>query len=348
MDSLSQYVLGAGLGVAVMGRRTSVWKAALWGGIAGTIPDLDALIDHGDPIRNMTFHRAESHSLLYLTILAPALAVGVAKLHGEMQHFRRWWLALWLALFTHPLLDNMTIYGTQLLQPFTDHPYFIGSIFIVDPLYTLPLLIGLIATGVSRKPDRLRWNRAGVIVSTAYLGWSMLAQQYVQQIATRELAAQGIASAQRVVTPTPFNTLLWRVLSISPDGRSYHEGVYSLFDALRSDAASTADRRAIRFDRFERDANLHAELAQDWNVDRMSWFSHGFYRMREKDGVASIADLRMGQEPFYSFEFTVAKRGSPWHAIPPDNIGWRGDDPGASLTWLWRRMWGADLPPPRG
>ena len=116
MDSLSQYVLGAGLGVAVMGRRTSVWKAALWGGIAGTIPDLDALIDHGDPIRNMTFHRAESHSLLYLTILAPALAVGVAKLHGEMQHFRRWWLALWLALFTHPLLDNMTIYGTQLLQ----------------------------------------------------------------------------------------------------------------------------------------------------------------------------------------------------------------------------------------
>ena len=337
MDSLSQYVLGAGIGVAIMGRRTTVWKAALWGGIAGTIPDLDALIDHGDPIRNMTFHRAESHSLLYLTILAPALAVGVAKLHGEMQHFLRWWLALWLALFTHPLLDNMTIYGTQLLQPFTDHPYFIGSVFIIDPLYTLPLLFGLIATGVSRSPDRLRWNRLGVIVSTAYLGWSMLAQQVVQQIAVRDLAAQGIASAQMLVTPTPFNTVLWRVLSMSPDGTSYHEGFYSLLDG----------RRAIRFDRFRRDADLHAALATEWSVARMAWFSQGYYRMRERDGVATIADLRMGQEPNYTFEFAVAKRGSPWHVAVPQNVGQRGGNLRGALAWLWRRMWGADLPPPR-
>lgn len=342
MDSLSQYVLGAGIGVAVMGRRTAVWKAALWGGIAGTIPDLDALIDHGDPIRNMTFHRAESHSLLYLTILAPALAAGVAKLHGEMQQFRRWWLALWLALFTHPLLDNMTIYGTQLLQPFTDHPYFIGSVFIIDPLYTLPLLFGLIATGVSRAPDRLRWNRLGVIVSTAYLGWSMLAQQTVQQIASRDLAAQGITSAQMLVTPTPFNTVLWRVLSMSPDGRSYHEGFYSFLDGSFADG-----RRAIRFDRFERDAGLHAALATNWSVARMAWFSQGYYRMRERDGVASIADLRMGQEPNYTFEFTVAKRSSPWKEILPENVGQRGGDLRGALAWLWRRMWGADLPPPR-
>jgi inner membrane protein len=342
VDSLSQYVLGAGIGVAVMGRRTPVWKAALWGGIAGTIPDLDALIDHGDPIRNMTFHRAESHSLLYLTILAPALAVGVAKLHGEMQQFRRWWLALWLALFTHPLLDNMTIYGTQLLQPFTDHPYFIGSVFIIDPLYALPLLFGLIATGISRRPDRLRWNRLGVIVSTVYLGWSMLAQQFVQQIASRDLAAQGIATAQMIVTPTPFNTVLWRVLSMSPEGRSYHEGFYSIFDGSLRDG-----RRAIRFDRFERDTDLHAALATNWSVARMAWFSQGYYRMRERDGVARIADLRMGQEPNYTFEFTVAQRGSAWQAIAPQNVGERGDNLRSALTWLWRRMWGADLPPPR-
>ena len=74
MDSLSQFALGAGIGVAVMGRRTRVWKAALWGGLWGTVPDLDALIDHGDPIRNMTFHRGASHSLLYLTLLSPLLA----------------------------------------------------------------------------------------------------------------------------------------------------------------------------------------------------------------------------------------------------------------------------------
>ena len=336
MDSLSQYVLGAGLGVAVMGRRTAVWKAALWGGIAGTLPDLDALIDHGDPIRNMTFHRAESHSLFYLTLLAPALAVGVARLHGEFAQWKRWWLALWLALFTHPLLDNMTIYGTQLAQPFTDHPYWIGSVFIIDPLYTLPLLFGLIATGIDRGPRRLRWNALGVILSTAYLGWSMLAQQYVTRVAQRAVAAQGIAAERMLVTPTPLNTVLWRILVMDADGRGYHEAFYSLRDG----------ERAPRFDRFERDAALHAELAQLWPVARMTWFSHGFYRLREVDGRARIADLRMGQEGGYAFEFEVARRGSGWHATPVLAVGERGDVR-ASLDWLWRRMGGADLPPPR-
>ncbi len=63
MDSLSQIALGAAVGMAAMGRRTALWKAALWGGVCGTLPDLDAFIDHGDPVRNMTFHRAESHAL---------------------------------------------------------------------------------------------------------------------------------------------------------------------------------------------------------------------------------------------------------------------------------------------
>src|SRR5690606_37998006 len=141
MDSLTQITLGAAVSVAVMGRRTAIWKAALWGGIAGTLPDLDALIDHGDPLLNMVRHRAESHSLLLLTLFSPLLARLVSHVHGQTALWRRWWLALWLALFTHPLLDTMTVYGTQLLQPFSDHPYAVGSVFIIDPAYTLPLLL---------------------------------------------------------------------------------------------------------------------------------------------------------------------------------------------------------------
>ena len=72
MDSVTQIALGAAVGVAVMGRRTAVWKSALWGAVAGTLPDLDAFIDHGDAILNMTRHRAESHALFYLTLAAPA------------------------------------------------------------------------------------------------------------------------------------------------------------------------------------------------------------------------------------------------------------------------------------
>lgn len=142
MDSVTQVALGASLGVAVMGRRTAVWKAALWGGVAGLLPDLDVLIDHGDAVLNMVRHRAESHSLFYLTLLSLPMAWGVARLHGERALLMRWWLALWLALFTHPLLDLMTVYGTQVLQPFSEEAFGLGSIFIIDPLYSLPLYAG--------------------------------------------------------------------------------------------------------------------------------------------------------------------------------------------------------------
>src|SRR5688572_23438202 len=194
MDSLSQVALGAAVGVAVMGRRVPVWQSALWGGICGTLPDFDAFIDHGDPVRNMTFHRAESHALFYLTLVAPLLALLPAWIHrGRNAGFGRWWLMVWLALVTHPLLDAMTIYGTQLLLPFTDYPFGVGSIFIIDPLYTLPLLIGVAAALALHSRRGLSWNAAGLALSTAYLAWSFVAQTHVERIARDSLAAQGIA-----------------------------------------------------------------------------------------------------------------------------------------------------------
>ena len=81
MDSVTQVLLGASIGVAVMGRRTALWKSALWGGVAGLLPDLDVLLDHGDPILNMIRHRAESHALLLLTLFAFPMAWAVSRLH---------------------------------------------------------------------------------------------------------------------------------------------------------------------------------------------------------------------------------------------------------------------------
>ena len=47
--------------------------------LIGVEVDLDAFIDQGNAILNMTRHRAESHSLLYVTLAAPLLAWGVSR-----------------------------------------------------------------------------------------------------------------------------------------------------------------------------------------------------------------------------------------------------------------------------
>ena len=66
------------------------------------------------------------------------------------------------------------------------------------------------------------------------------------------------------------------------------------------------------------------------------------------DALVRITDLRMGQEPSYVFSFAVARRASPPEPIAPAQVGGRDDiDIGAALRWLWQRMWGADVDPPR-
>lgn len=336
MDSLSQIALGAAVSVAVMGRRTAVWKAAAWGAVAGTLPDLDVLVDHGDAVANMVLHRAETHSLFWLTLFSLPMALGVARLQTQWDLWRRWWLAIWLALVTHPLLDVMTVYGTQLGLPFTNHPYGVGSVFIIDPLYTVPLLIGTVWAMASRgRPAGLRANATGLVLSTAYIAWGVLAQAQVTAVARESLATQGVKAERVLVTPAPLNTLLWRVVAIS--GADYHEGFYSLLDA----------EKRVAFDRFPKGLALDAELGAIPAVQRIRTFSKGFYKVHERDGKVFITDLRMGQEPSYLFNFAVATRASPLQAlVPPEQVGARMDIR-RGLEWLSRRMGGEPVPPPR-
>ncbi|UCE32459.1 MAG: metal-dependent hydrolase [Burkholderiales bacterium] len=340
MDSVSQFALGAAVGLAALGRHTAPWKAALWGGWVGTLPDLDALLDYGDAVSNMTLHRAESHSIFWQSLASPFIAAAIAAVDRGVprfaERFGRWWVAAWLVLVTHALLDAATVYGTQLALPFSNHPFGLASIFIIDPLYTLPLLVGLAATLLARSPGRLRWNRIGLALSTGYLGWAVLAQAHVSGVVREQLAERGTQPERVLVTPAPFNTVLWRVVAMYPD--AYDEGFYSLLDRGRD----------IRFDRFPRNAGLYAEAAAVPAVARIAWFSKGFFRMDERDGRVTITDLRMGQEPFYVFSFEVARRASPLAAVKPTDVGGRdGMDVGRTFGWLGRRLLGEDLQPPR-
>ena len=329
MDSLTQIALGSAVTLAVMGRRTAAWKAALWGAVAGTLPDLDAFIDHGNAIANMVQHRAESHALLYLTLLSAPLGGLVALLHGEGAQWRRWWLAMWLALVTHPLLDWMTVYGTQLLKPFTDYPFGVGSIFIIDPLYTVPLIVGVVAALALRGQQGLRWNGWGLACSGAYLIWSVAAQQYVTSVATASLQSQGVQAERVLVTPAPFNTLLWRVVATTPT--QYLEGFYALADGPRP----------LQWTRHARGSDLLARYADNAYVQSMERFTHGFLRMQQDSrGHVFVTDLRMGQEPHYSFHFDLGPADSVQAGGGSVTQQGQRPDIAKALPALWQRMWG--------
>ncbi len=332
MDSVTQMVLGAAVAEATIGRKIGN-RAILWGAVAGTMPDLDVFVPLGDVVKDFTYHRSASHSLFVLALVTPLLVWLITRIHADTRELRkRWMLTIFLVFATHVLLDSLTAYGTQIFWPLLNTPVSLSSVFIIDPTYTLPLLIGVIAALVmTRDSDRGHLvNRFGLIASTAYLAWSLVAKGIVDRNFEDALVDQGISYQRIFSTPAPFNTLLWR--AVVRDEGGYYEGYYSLFD----------DNNDIRFSYHPSQEALLTEIADHWPVQRLQWFSRGFYAVSERQGDIVISDLRMGYEPSYVFQFKVGKISNP-HPKPvvAEQISPQRDL--GMLQLVWDRIWDQDV-----
>jgi inner membrane protein len=327
MDSLTQIALGScvAAGCVPPAQRRA---AALLGAALGTLPDLDVFIDYGDPVANFTMHRGFSHSLFILAAVGLAIwTVFRAWWKPVREAPRRWLAAILLALLTHPLLDAHTAYGTQLFWPSTANPVSWATLFIIDPLYTLPLLAGMIAVLIRPKSRAAgRWLAGGLILSTLYLGWSWTAQAMVTANARESLDPLGLREARLFVTPTPLNTLLWRV--VARTGGGHYEG----FDSV------VADDGPIEFTFRPSDDTTLDEASDIPSAARLQWFADGFVSASMDGDTLVLSDLRMGQHPNYVFRHAVARRGNPhWHPIEPQRLAatLRSRD----LAAMWSRIW---------
>jgi len=311
MDSLTQALLGAGVQGAILGRAQGR-RALVYGALLGTLPDLDVVIRYADPVTAMTSHRGFSHSLLVLTGLACALTWAVRRRYPDTDYGPgRLFLAVWLALITHTLLDAFTSYGTQLFWPRAPTPAAWSSIFIIDPLFTVPLLVAVWVAARSGMTGRaITALRMALAWCVLYLGWTLTAQHWMEARVRDALIAQGITADAVFSTPMPFNTLLWRVIVKSGD--QYVEAVSGVFD-----------RRAPEIVVLPSGTHLLPALSQSSQYARLAWFSGGWLRLDAIGDTLVVTDLRMGVAGFYTFRFAMAQRdGGGWQPITPER--WPG------------------------
>ncbi|MEH6526067.1 MAG: metal-dependent hydrolase [Sneathiella sp.] len=306
MDSITQFVLGASISGALLGPRIGA-KSLLIGGLVATLPDLDSFIPLGNAIDNMTYHRGFSHSILVQTALTPAIAFIIGKIvPSTWMHKKILLLTIWLTLVTHSLLDSLTTYGTQIFWPLNAGPPVAHpSIFIIDPIYTLLLLGGVLTMFFARKTigGGFRANQILLAASTAYLAIGLVGNAVV---ASRAAADPAFENMRIHVQPTPFNTLLWQVTGISDDG--FASGFMSLFGNCGIEHVVSTSRQK----------SAPGMLEVPASVKRLEWFTDGFYTYAEQDGKLSITDLRIGFYPSFpfSFEFAREKNGKMIAQVP--------------------------------
>lgn len=301
MDSLTQIVLGAAVGEAVLGKKVGN-KAMLYGAIAGTIPDFDTFASHfTDTVTALEIHRGFTHSIVFSVVFAPIFGWLVSRWE-KTASWKNWsWLFFW-GFLTHPLLDAHTTWGTQLFWPL-DLRLAYKNIFVIDPLYTLPFLVFVILAMRKKRtsPKRRKLNNLGLIISSAYMLLTLILKGITYQKFTEALQQQNIQYSEIETKPSPFNTILWTANVDTKE--AYLIGHYSFFDA-----------QPIQFNAYPKNHEWIEDLKEEENVQRLIKITKGWYTITKENEKLYLNDLRFGLLGFspsaknFTFSFQLDKK----------------------------------------
>ncbi len=318
MDSLTQIVLGAACGEVALGKKIGN-KALLFGAIGGTIPDLDVFVGnwlYGNEIDAMLFHRGFMHSIVFSVFGAFAFGWLVFKLYDtgkrkQTTTLQDWILLFFLALFTHPILDAFTGYGTQLFAPFSNYRIAFNNIAVVDVFYTLPFLICIIVLMFYKRhnPKRKTWLKRGLVMSSVYMLLTIGNKFYVNSIFEQSIKDEGISYTRFQTQPSLFTNFLWYGTVETKDG--YYMGYFSNFDS---------ERRIVEWQKIDKQNH---EFANEADIKSLRWFSNDYYNIYETDNENEFiyTDLRYPlldpNDPKSSvFSFRIFKDDDRWNMKP--------------------------------
>ncbi|SDX86708.1 metal-dependent hydrolase [Flavobacterium degerlachei] len=308
MDSFTQIALGIAVAEICAGKKLKN-KTFLYGSVLGTIPDLDVVVGlFLDPIDAVLIHRGISHSLFLFLFLSPLLGWLISKTEKNKINFLHASNMVFWCLFTHVLLDMFTSWGTQIIWPL-DYRFALKTIFVVDPLYTIPLVIALIIVwktkdAVLRKKHIIK----GLLISSFYLLLSCFIKLYALSQFEKALKRQGITYSEIIVKPTAFNTILWNANVAKPD--SYLLADYSLLDS-----------QPITFTAYNKNKPLESKLNGNSDFEKLKKASEGWYIISQKNKSLYFNDLRFGLlndnpiNPQFAFSYKFIATDSQLKAV---------------------------------
>ena len=286
MDPVSQGAVGAAFAQSAA-KKENIILIGFIGFLAGLAPDLDVLIrSEDDPILFLEYHRQFSHSLFFIPIGSFFVALFIFPFVRSLISLRMVYIASFLGYATHGLLDACTSYGTQLFWPFSDQRVTWNNISIVDPIFTVPIVI-LLAIAITKRKRIFSFIAIGWI--TFYLSLGFI--QYERTLsAAMDLANSRGHNAERMTLKPSFgNLILWKSIY-------QHEETYYV-DAIRTVRSSTwcLGESIEMFDYQYHLPSLDKDSQQAKDIERFRWFSQDYLGYDDKNSL--VTDIRYSMIP---------------------------------------------------
>ena len=286
MDPVSQGAVGAAFAQSAA-KKENIILIGFIGFLAGLAPDLDVLIrSEDDPILFLEYHRQFSHSLFFIPIGSFFVALFIFPFVRGLMSLRMVYIASFLGYATHGLLDACTSYGTQLFWPFSDQRVTWNNISIVDPIFTVPIVI-LLAIAITKRKRIFSFIAIGWI--TFYLSLGFI--QYERTLsAAMDLANSRGHNAERMTLKPSFgNLILWKSIY-------QHEETYYV-DAIRTVRSSTwcLGESIEMFDYQYHLPSLDKDSQQAKDIERFRWFSQDYLGYDDKNSL--VTDIRYSMIP---------------------------------------------------
>ena len=145
-----------------------------------------------------------------------------------------------------------------------------------------------------------------LIISSLYIGATVVNKFYVNSVFKKSLAESGIEFNRFKSTPLPLTNFLWMGIAEVDDG--YYMALYSVFD----------DEKPDSFAYLKRNNQLLEPFSDDKSLQKLLKFTKGYYIVGEDANGIYIADLRFGKAGIgdnadYVFKFRISDSNGGLH-----------------------------------
>jgi len=268
MDPLSQGTLGVTASQLVSNPKEKALAAVL-GFFSGMAADLDVLIKSStDPLLSLEYHRHFTHSLVFIPVgalICAAIFYVLIPIFKRRLSFARTYIFCLAGYATHALLDACTTYGTQLFWPFSDVRVAWNNVSVMDPLFTLPLILILIIA-IFRRSTSIAILAS--IYALGYLSLGVIQNHRAESIAEQLAHSRGHQAINLGVKPSMANIITWKSVY-------EHDGLYYI-DAVRVlGSHRIIEGTSVKKLDLKRDFPwLDNASQQAKDVERFRWFSN--------------------------------------------------------------------------